>query len=191
MSLRSASNSRRPAQVTCNARHACPSAHACTSAWRSVSSTCSTSEPGSTRSLPTSKMRTERTNPLPLAAEEPTSTFSQPAVLPTAEKQAASCGSQWEVSSPRRTASLSSGESLATSKNAFWTDSRYFRSELPPLVSLTKGKTQSDLSLSASASSVGADSAGGMGSTSSCFCAAEAAADARKASTNTNRICLP
>src|SRR5207253_1695284 len=81
-------------------RPACPSAQACTSLCRSVSSTCSTSEPGSTRCLPTSKIRTESTKPLPFAADDPTSTFWQRAIFPTLETHAASCGSHRAVESP-------------------------------------------------------------------------------------------
>src|SRR5207248_5186749 len=160
----------RPAHLTCRARHACPSAQACTSLCRSVSSTCSTSEFGSTRCLPTSKIRTERTKPLPLAADEPTSTFWHRAIFPTLETQAASCGSQWVVESPSSTASLSSGESLATSKKVFWIASRYFLSELPAADSFTKGKTQRDVSFSRLRSSCGCSApAIGSGSASSAF----------------------
>src|SRR5438067_849172 len=160
----------RPAHLTCRARHACPSAQACTSLCRSVSSTCSTSEFGSTRCLPTSKIRTERTKPLPFAADEPTSTFWHRAIFPTLETQAASCGSQWVVESPSSTASLSSGESLATSKKVFWIASRYFLSELPAADSFTKGKTQREVSFSRLRSSCGCSAPDvGSGNASSTF----------------------
>src|SRR5205823_5710481 len=164
ISLRSASTWMRPAHFTCSARQAWPSAHACTSLWRSVSSTCSTSEPGIIRPLPTSKIRTESTKPLPFAAELPTSTFWQWASLPTSAKQAASCGSQ-SADCPSSTTSLSSGDCLATSKKVFCTDSRYALSAAPPCVSLRKGEMQSEVSLSSVRSSGGSDGPG-SGSTS-------------------------
>src|SRR6266403_1836574 len=168
MSLRSASTEMRPTHFTWSARHACPSAQACTSACRSVSSTCSTSDPGSTRCLPTSKIRTESTYPLPFAAEEPTSTFWQCAIRPTLEKQAASRASHLLVESSSSTASLSSGESFATSKNVFWMASRYCLSAAPADDSFTKGKMQSEVSLSRLRSRVGSSGpAIGSGRTSS------------------------
>src|SRR5712664_1397002 len=168
MSLRSASTEMRPTHFTWRARHACPSAQACTSACRSVSSTCSTSEPGRTRCLPTSKIRTERTYPLPFAAEEPTSTFWQRAIRPTLEKQAASRASHLLVESPNSTASLSSGESFATSKNVFWMASRYCLSAAPADDSFTRGKMQSEVSSSSLRSRAGRSGpAIGSGRTSS------------------------
>src|SRR5205807_3806856 len=106
------------------------------------------------------------TKPLPIAADDPTSTFWQRAIFPTLETHAASCGSHRAVESPSRMASFSRDESFATSKNVFWIASRYFLSELPAADSFTKGNTHSEVSLSRVRSSA---SCSGPGSASSTF----------------------